>query len=49
MQPTFKFAAIQLLVTENKEKNLSNVRELIGEAVSHGAQVVALPVRCSKI
>jgi omega-amidase len=39
----FKFAAIQLSVSDNKERNLLNARQLIKEAAEHGARVVALP------
>lgn len=41
----FKFAAIQLAVTADKDKTLQHAREKIREAAKNGAKVVALPVR----
>jgi omega-amidase len=39
----FKFAAVQLRVTSDKEANLSHVRRVVREAAQSGASVVALP------
>jgi len=41
---TFKFAAIQLAVTADKESNLKNAADKIKEAASNGAKVISLPV-----
>lgn len=41
---TFKFAAIQLAVTADKDHNLKNAADKIKEAASNGAKVVSLPV-----
>lgn len=41
---SFKFAAIQLKVTDNKSINLKSATEKIKEASLNGAKVVALPV-----
>lgn len=41
---SFRFAGIQLMVGTDKAANLENARHKISEAVSKGAQVVALPV-----
>lgn len=42
---TFKFAAIQMRCTADKLANLENAFQLIKEASSKGAQLIALPVR----
>jgi omega-amidase len=39
----FKFAAIQLRVTADKDQNLMRVRSVVREAAQSGARVVALP------
>lgn len=41
---TFKFAAIQLAVTADKDSNLKNAADKIKEAASNGAKVISLPV-----
>ncbi len=41
---SFKFAGIQLLVGEDKAKNLENARQKIEEAAKNGAQMISLPV-----
>jgi omega-amidase len=40
---TFKFAAIQLAVTADKDNNLKNAADKIKEAASNGAKVISLP------
>ena len=40
----FKYAAIQLHVTADKQKNLENAKSKIEEAANNGAKLVALPV-----
>lgn len=42
---TFKFAAIQMRCTADKLANLEHAFQLIKEASSKGAQLIALPVR----
>lgn len=39
----FKFAAVQLHVTADKEANLAHVRDVVRQAAQSGARVVALP------
>jgi len=42
-QKSFKFAGIQLMVSDDKAKNLENAREKIQEAAKNGAKLIALP------
>lgn len=39
----FKFAACQLLVSDDKNANIENAKKVIDEAASNGANVIALP------
>jgi hypothetical protein len=41
---SFKFAAIQLLVSDSKLENLELAKQKIKEAAANGAKVVSLPV-----
>jgi len=41
--PKFKFAAVQLAVTSDKAKNLTNAESMIRKASENGAQVISLP------
>jgi omega-amidase len=40
---TFKIALCQILVGDNKEKNIATAKEVVTEAATNGAQVVSLP------
>lgn len=40
---SFQFAACQLLVTDDKEKNVEKAEQMVRKAADAGAQVVALP------
>lgn len=46
--PKFKFAAVQLAVTSDKAKNLTNAESMIRKASENGAQVISLPEVCLK-